>query len=96
MDEESINILKNQLAALEGGLKGIIKDFADLPADRSVSQPEVKTNLTVIDGLYEQACTTLLKLEGYSRESILKCAGTYFPATIKQGRSSSANRAAQI
>lgn len=66
MDEEALAILRNQLAALESGVKKVNNDFTNIPADRRVSRVELKANSAVLDGLYEQACTVLLKLEGHS------------------------------
>lgn len=66
MDEASVAVVKNQLAALESGIKRVNNDLTDIPAERRLSRVEVKTNITVIDGLYDQACTVLLKLEGHS------------------------------
>ena len=68
--EEAVAILKNQLAALEGGLKKHIDELnasADgaSAAARPWTRAEVKVNIKVIDGLFERTCATLLKLEGH-------------------------------
>lgn len=65
MDEEEINVVKNQLAALESGIKKIAEDFSNVPADRRPNRTTTKTNGSILDGLYGQACTILLKLEGH-------------------------------
>lgn len=65
MDEEELNVVKNQLAALESGIKKMNTDLDKITSANRPSRSEAKTNATIIDGLYTQACSILLQLEGH-------------------------------
>lgn len=65
MTEEAINILKNQLVGLEGGLKTLTDDISRENAGPR-SRAELKARLSVLDSHYERTCEVLSKLEGYS------------------------------
>lgn len=65
MDEDELNVVKNQLAALESGIKKLAADLDKITPENHPSRAEVRTNASIIDGLYTQACSTLLKFEGH-------------------------------
>lgn len=66
MDDATIEVLKNQLTALEGGIKNLSNEIDD-EETAPTSKTEIQILLEVLSNLHQQANSTLIKLEGYTK-----------------------------